>query len=207
MTESEDNQDNEVEVEPVYDPEGYVQQRRLKDIFDAKKKVRERRLSAKKYNLEHGEKKGSLDAVRMYRSAVENYLSELKPLFLEEQKGQHYWHKEKIGTLNVQLPVNQKTTSRGTIYKYGDTRITSPPEPKEWELVGVGCLFHIDEPLVAEFDVMKKTGLSRSRRVTVKHEAAIPFAHLDQIMNLANQYLSERGMELDPEDDTDPASI
>lgn len=210
MTKSEDNQDNEVEAEPVYDPEGYVQQRRLKDIFDARKKVRERRLQAKQYQIEN---RGSIDAVRVYRTAIENYLSELRPLFHEDNLGQHYWYNEEVGTIEVSLPVTEESAGLSrTVYKYGDMKIAQKPSPKKVPLEGIGCLFYLPEPLAATFEVTEGTGsghygLSQSNPTAVSHEIAIPFSHLDNIMNLANQYLSERGLELDPEDDTEPAQI
>jgi len=212
MTEPKDNQedkDEEIKVEPVHDPEGYIQERRLKEIFDARKEVRERRMEAKQYHLENENTPRSLDAVRMYRSAVENYLSELKPLFMEEDKGKEYWYNVNVGVVEMELPVKETLAGRGgkTIYKYNGSKIARKPDSKEIELVGIGCLFTLPEPLTVEFDVTKKFGLDRTKLTSVAHTGAIPFAQLDRIVNLANQYLSDRGMELDPEDDTDPARI
>lgn len=208
MTE-EETDGNEIEVEPVYDPEGYVQERRLKDVFDAREKVRERRLAAKQYQLENRDSTANIEAVRMYRAAVENYLSELKPLFFEEERGKHIWFNKEITTLTVQLPVEARSAGRGGSkgYTYNGSKIKSKPEPKQIELTGIGCLFQLSEPLNVEFEVTKRVGLDRTYRETVVHTFAIPFDHLDHIMNIANEYLSERGLELDPEEDTDPASI
>lgn len=206
MTE-EETESNEIEVEPVHDPEGYVQERRLKDVFDARKKVRERRLAAKQYQLEHEDLDSNIEAVRMYRAAVENYLSELKPLIFEEERGKHIWFNKKIGTLTIELPVQVKHGRNSQKYIYNGIKLSSKPKPKEIELVGIGCLFQYPEPLNVEFEVTKKVGLDTTYKETIVHTDAIPFDHLDRIMNIANEYLSERGLELDPEEDTDPASI
>jgi hypothetical protein len=206
MTEEETDND-EMEVEPVHDPEGYVQERRLKDVFDSRKKVRERRLAAKQYQLENQDSNSNIEAVRMYRAAVENYLSELKPLIFEEERGKHIWFNKKIGTLTIELPVRVKHGRRDKKYIYNGSKLSSKPEPKEIELVGLGCLFQYPEPLNTEFEVTKKIGLDTTHKETIVHTSAIPFDHLDRIMNVANGYLSERGLELDPEEDTEPASI
>lgn len=207
MTE-EETDTNEIEVEPVHDPEGYVQERRLKDVFDAREKVRERRLAAKQHQLEK-RGSGNAEAVRMYRAAVENYLSELKPLFLEQERGKHIWFNKKLGTITVELPVQARSAGRNGSkgYTYNGHKIRSKPEPKQIELVGIGCLFHLSEPLNVEFEVTKRVGLDSRHKETIVHASAISFDHLDHIMNVANGYLSERGLELDPEEDTDPASI
>lgn len=203
----EETESGEIEVEPVHDPEGYVQERRLKDVFDARKKVRERRLAAKQYQLEHEDLDSNIEAVRMYRAAVENYLSELKPLIFEEERGKRIWFNKKIGTLTIELPVQVKHGRNSQKYIYNGIKLSSKPEPKEIELVGIGCLFQYPEPLNVEFEVTKKVGLDTTYKETIVHTDAIPFDHLDRIMNIANEYLSERGLELDPEEDTDPASI
>lgn len=209
QTKEEGTNSNAVEVEPIHDPEGYIQERRLKDVFDARKKVRERRLSAKQYQLESRGVNADIEAVRIYRAAVENYLTELKSLFLEEKRGKNIWFNKEIGTIIVELPVEAKQTRRSgsKTFIHNGTKLSLPPEPKEIELVGLGCLFQLPEPLKVQFDVTKKYGMDTTYQDTIVHTSAIPFDHLDRIMNVANQYLSERGLELDPEKDTEPASI
>ena len=192
MSESEDNQDNEVEVEPVYDPEGYVQERRLKDIFDAKEKVRERRIKAKEYQFANEGNGKSLNGVRMYRTAVENYLTELKSLFLEDMNGRGYWYNLDMGEIVIPPPENDKYVIE--------------PEPEKIDLTGLQSIFDVPEPIVVEFDVIRRVGTNKVQE-TVKQRGNIPFSKLDVAVQSANQYLSDRGFELDPEDDTDPASI
>jgi hypothetical protein len=192
MTESENNQDSEVEVEPVYDPEGYVQERRLKDIFDAKEKVRERRIKAKEYQFANEGDGKALNGVRMYRTAVENYLTELKSLFLEDMNGRGYWYNLDMGEIVIPPPENDKYVIE--------------PEPEKIDLTGLQSIFDVPEPIVVEFDVIRRVGTNKVQE-TVKQRGNIPFSKLDVAVQSANQYLSDRGFELDPEDDTDPASI
>lgn len=192
----EKTESDEIEVEPVHDPEGYLQERRLKDIYDARETVRERRIKAKELQLESQRRNGdSLDAVRLYRTAVENYLTELKTLFLEDDRGKQYWYEADVGEIIIPPPDNPNYRTK--------------PEPKSIDLTGLNCLFSLPEPIVAEWEACVSVGLSggRTETETMERIATVSFHHLDLIVQSANQFLAEKGFELDPHEDTEPASI
>ena len=195
----EETESDEIEVEEVSDPEEYVQERRLKDIYDAKQKVRERKLRAKEIQLDNEYKRNpTLDAVRLYRTAVENYLTELRPLFLEDKKGTQYWYNLDMGEMVIEPPERDD-------YSHGDE-----PEPKSIELVGLNCIFEIPEPIVAEWEASicrKGLGIVERKTETVSQKASLTFSHLDMIVQNANQFLAEKGFELDPVEESDPAEI
>lgn len=195
MTE-EETENDEIEVEPVHDPEGYVQERRLKDIYDARETVRERRIKAKELQLENQHRNSnSLDAVRLYRTAVENYLTELKTLFLEDDRGEQYWYEADVGEILIHPPDNPNYRTE--------------PEPKSIDLTGLNCLFSLPEPIVVKWEMCVSVGLNggRTKTKTVERIATVSFQHLDKIVQSANQFLAEKGFELDPHEDTEPASI
>jgi len=132
----------------------------------------------------------------MYRTAVENYLTELKPLFLDDMTGKEYWYNLDLGEITIPLSENYN-------HIYGGNH-------KRIDLTGLQCIFAIPEPIVVEFDIIvesKGNWGDGVRSKTIQEKGNIPFDKLDTIVQSANQYLSERGFELDPEEETNPAQI
>lgn len=204
----------EIEVEAVDDPESYIQSRRLKDIFEARKRVREQRQKAKQYQIEVDGVDADLKAQRYYRASVENYLSELRPLFLSDELGKQYWYSLDLGTITVHPSLSRESIGNGPeqlVLRDGDStyNVMDDPDPKEIELTGLGSVFTLSDPIVCEFDLMVgKFGIRTdyfSKKLIEKRN--IPFNILDSIMNNANMYLQERGIELDPEEEEEPYNL
>ena len=211
MSREEPDSEEIEEIEHVEDSEEFIQSRRLRDIFETRKEVREQRLIAKKHSLSNGHDSEQVGA-KLYRIAVENYLTELRPLFLTDELGKRYWFEADFGTVVVEPPVYEKPR-RGKTDLYLEQSETSKPlkvrnniQPKEIKLTGLNCLFELSQPLQVEFGVraggVGKFGIGSKGGTaqTAVSEALIPFDKLDLILNAANEYLSKRGIELDPEE-------
>jgi len=206
---SEDSgEEEEVEIEVVDDPESYIQTRRLQDIFEARKDVRDQRLKTKQYQVNNSENQQAVDrARRLYRASVENYLTELRPLFLSDELGKQYWYNLDLGSQLVEP--NYYTGShgrRGTRRKIdkGEKTYTlrEEPSPKEIDLKGLNIVFQLPDPMQFSWDLTvnsKRLGQKRDA-ITVTNTFTLGFGKLDQIVNEANNYLRERGIELDPEE-------
>jgi hypothetical protein len=214
MTDSTDSSQGEIEVEAVEDPESYIQSRRLRDIFEARKTVRKQRQTAKQYQVNNSGIEATLKAQRYYRASVENYLTELRPLFLSDDRGKRYWYKLDLGSIRVEPIISEKTVGRGSpsrvIKKNGSTYyVKEEVEAEKIDLTGLGCLFSLADPIVCDFELMvERVGLGGGLSSKVVTETRnIPFTTLDSIMNQANMYLQERGIELDPEEEEDPANL
>jgi hypothetical protein len=203
--------DGEITIEAVDDPESYIQKRRLKDIFGARKEVGKQRKKAKEYEINtSGGKDASIHrskARRFYRTAVENYLTELRPLFLSDDLGKQYWYQLDLGTIVIEPQYYLGTVGDGpeTLkYDHGDKTylLCEEPEPIEIDLTGLQCLFEIADPISVSFElVVESAGLGRGMNSkTVAENRNIPTGKLDLIMNEANHYLQQRGIELDPEE-------
>jgi hypothetical protein len=214
---SEKTENTSVEAKPIDDPEEYVQNQRLKDIFRTRKEVRERRLVAKEYTLSDS-KKGKREGAKLYRIAVENYLTELRPLFLTDDLGEQYWYQADLGSVTIEPPVYEKKTGRSNSDYYlatmnsEDMKIKRKPRNKIVNLNGLNCLFKLSQPIEVEFSFdtggIGEYGIGSKSEITNRVvEQHIPFSKLDSILNLTNEYLSERGIELDPEKEKDPAEI
>lgn len=178
MTENENEDNTKLEVEPVDDPDSYIQKRRLRDIFDARKDLREKRLEAK-------QAVGVDDQIASshFRAAVENYLEELRPLVLKTELGRRIWYNQDFGDIVIQPPNDYHAS-----------------EAKSIELNGLQSVFDVPDPIEVEFNVVRQVGLDSTRSETVSRQGQIPFDKLDHIVNQVNQHLAEQGIELDTDE-------
>jgi hypothetical protein len=200
--------DGQHQVEVIENDESYIQSQRLRDIFDARQAVREQRLKMKIHSIESEQTTDRRNAKRVYRAAIENYLSELRPLFMEDEQGKNVWFNMDFGTLEINLPVQTKTVRRGQTKRVHETvkdgektelPVNNIPEPKEIELNGLNYLFDLPEPITANFSWVATTngmggGTSRYH-ATITHD--IGFDKLDAVMNEANDRLRKRGLDLE----------
>jgi hypothetical protein len=206
---SEDSgEEGEVEIEVVDDPESYIQTRRLQDIFEARKDVRDQRMIAKEHEIAYSDRpKEARKARRLYRASVENYLSELRPLFLSDELGKQYWFNLDLGSVSMDPSVYNGTYGDSTdVLKYDDGDktyvVTKEPETKYIDLNGLNAVFELAEPVTASW-TLKVKAPGRGRGPTglpITEKFDIGFTNLDAIVNEANSYLRERGIELDPEE-------
>ena len=178
---SDDLEEDDETTETVEDPEGFVQTKRLKSIFKAKKQVRERRLLAK------SQSKNSSIA---YKVALENYLIELKPIFLNNDGGEYVWENKPFGVVELE-PDTEKE------FRY--------ISPNRIELSGLNSLFSCDEYITLEYEVRsnKATGSMKTK----EEHKQIPFSILDEMLNSANQFLADQGIEVETSESKPPAEI
>jgi hypothetical protein len=209
-----DDDPTTVTVEPVDDPEQFIQSRRLRDIFDARSEVRDQRQKAKEYQINaaghNNESTHRTKALRLYRAAVENYLSELRPFLLSDDLGTQYWHEFDFGHITAEPPIYRDSFGAGpeTWVYYDEQKdkkysLNRKPDSEEVDLTGFKCLFELPDPLVIDFNLsVKRPGFRRggttTKTATTRHN--VPFRKLDAVMNEANMYLQERGIELESND-------
>jgi hypothetical protein len=205
-----DDADDITAPEVIEDPDSFVQSQRLKDIFGARRDVRKQRLKMKTLAIDADTQADVRAAKRGYRAAVEGYLQELRPVFMDDKQGQDVWFGLDFGTLKIELPVQRETVGLNReqlIYREtkpnGKTKkhkVGTQPEPKEIDLHGMNYLFELPEPIAVEFEWTNISSGSwasstHSKSITKRHD--IGFDRLDQIVNEANHRLQERGFDLE----------
>jgi hypothetical protein len=206
-----DDAEGGINIEVVDDPDSYIQTRRLKDIFEARKRVRDQRLKAKDHQMTYPNRaEEQKRSKRFYRAAIENYLAELRPLLLSDELGEHYWYKLDFGSLVIEPSTYEAPVAdRGTYEKVdipngnGTTTyiVDQDPDAKVIDLTGLCCLFNLSEPITVNWEITVRARSRQKRTVVNKtEEVHIGFKKLDTIVNKANSYLQERGIELDPEE-------
>ena len=198
------------EIEEIDDPEELIQTRRIRDIFDARKQVRSERQRAKELKLLDRERRSVTYPEQLYRQSVESYLSELRPLFLDSNLGKTYWFDFDFGQIDVNPPIYQHKegyNSAPWADKDGESYIVDRiPQSKTVELDGLSYLFRLSDPIEITWNLTGRTpttqlGTGGSRAQIEKSSYVhISFDRLDAVLNAANTYLAERGIELKPEE-------
>jgi len=205
-------------VEVIEDDESYIQSQRLRDIFDARQDVRKQRLKMKIHSIDARKQREVRNAKRVYRAAVENYLSELRPVFMQTERGRKAWFALDFGTLDIHLPTTNKQVGRGTkqVHETTDAEgnpttlpVDDRPEPEQFDLNGLNYLFDLSEPISVEFEwVATSNGIrGGTSRYTETVRYDIGFDRLDQLMNEANNWLQKLGLDLDLGEDNTTAEF
>jgi len=217
---ADDRADDAPQVEVIEDDESYIQSQRLRDIFSARQAVRKQRLKTKIHTIGAQKQVEVRDAKRVYRAAVENYLSEIRPIFLADEQGRDIWFGLDFGTLKINLPVQTKTVGRERTRRVYETvrdgetthlPVDNIPEPKEIDLNGLNFLFELPEPITVRFEWIATTsggwsGDTNKYEDTITYD--IGFDKLDALVNEANDRLRQRGLDLDlGEEDDDEWEI
>ena len=197
------------EIEEIDDPEELIQTRRIRDIFEARKQVRNERKRAKELKLLDPESRSVTYPEQLYRQAVESYLSELRPLFLDSDLGKTYWFDFDFGQINVDPPIYHKEAhnSGPWVDKDGESYIVDLiPQSKTIELDGLCYLFRISDPVEITWNLTGRTPKTEfgtggnKAQIQESSYVHISFDRLDAVLNAANTYLAERGIELKPEE-------
>ena len=198
------------EIEEIDDPEELIQTRRIRDIFEARKQVRNERQRAKELKLLDTERRSVTYPEQLYRQAVESYLSELRPLFLDSDLGKTYWFDFDFGEINVDPPVyhHKKGYNSGPwVDKDGESYIVDRiPQSKTVELDGLSYLFRISDPAEITWNLTGRVPTTKfgtggnKAQIRKSSYVHISFDRLDAVLNAANNYLAERGIELKPEE-------
>ena len=189
--------DDAPQIEVIEDDESYIQSQRLRDIFDARQAVRKQRLQMKIHSIDNESAVATRKAKRVYRAAVENYLSEIRQIFLEDEQGKEVWFNLDFGTLKIPLPIQHKNSGRGVgrrvhqTFRNGKTKNLPVDDPLNY-------LFELPSPMAAEFEWIATTGGmgggTSKYHETIRHE--IGFDRLDTLVNEANDQLRKRGLDL-----------
>jgi hypothetical protein len=205
-----DNETEDIHIEQVADPEEYINQRRLKDIYDAKRELLKSRREASrmKINAKHG---GSAEqfnaAAELHREAAENYFLEISSLFHRNEAGREIWYQRDFGTVTIQPPYtaqNMRPCSSGG-YKIddpnsvGDIWVISIPEPKEVELVGIESLFTLPSPVTKTFEYVVDEGHYGEVPREETNSGYVSKSTLDRMVKIVDLYLDELGLDLDEE--------
>ena len=198
------------EIEEVDDPEELIQTRRIRDIFDARKQVRSERQRAKELKLLDPERRSVTYPEQLYRQSVESYLSELRPLFLDSNLGETYWFDFDFGQIDVGPPIyhdKQGYNSGPWVDKDGESYIVDRiPQSKTVELDGLCYLFRLSDPIEITWNLTGRTPTTHlgtggnKAQIQKSSYVHISFDRLDAVLNAANTYLAERGIELKPEE-------
>jgi len=176
-------------TERIDDPEDYGASERLKQIYQARRELRDIRREAAAHRSAVPK-----DAVAYYRTGVESYLMELEPLFYQNETGMEIWDNWYFGTVTVTPP----ETAEQPYYKIGGPEL----EPVDYKINGLNTLFQVDE-IAHVFEVEEESELSGGTVETVKRTTPIPWDALNRMVSVANRYCSELGIGLDVADNSD----
>jgi hypothetical protein len=186
-------------VDRVLDVGEYHKKRRIKDLLDARKDVRDARMKVQQ-ELHANRKYSTYDARRHYRTALTGYLQELQPLMTitYPEVGKPYWEDLDLGTFRVFPP-----DATGKTPGHGNTRVTKDdlPPPKEYELTGLSSILTFPSPVIVEFDLPDLCDRIKGFDGDPITRSDIPRDNLDLAFQEANSFLAEIGLTLEAEDD------
>jgi hypothetical protein len=204
------NETEDIEIEQVADPEEYINQRRLKDIYDAKRELLKSRREASRIRIKSkysGSKNEYQAAAELHREAAENYFLEISSLFHRNEAGKDIWYNRDFGTLTIEPPYtaqNMRSCSRGG-YKINDPNgvgniwIIDIPDSKEIGLVGIESLFQLPSPVVRPFEYTVEGGHYGEQQREETNSGVISKSTLDRMVKVCDLYLDELGLDLDEE--------
>ena len=199
------------EIEEIDDPEELIQTRRIRDIFEARKQVRKERRRAKELKLLDPERRSVTYPEQLYRQSVESYLSEIRPLFLDSDLGKTYWFEFDFGQINVNPPIyhdKQGYSGNNVWIDKGNQSYTlnRVPPSKTIELDGLSYLFRLSDPVEITWNLTGRTPETKfgtggnKAQIEKTSQIYLDFDRLDAVLNAANTFLAERGIELKPEE-------
>jgi hypothetical protein len=189
----------------IDDPDNYTTSTRLQQIFEARRQLREIRREASSYRHSGVGKRQKMRAVQYYRSGVESYLLEVDTLLREHDPGPALWSKKHYGTVTIQPP--GKFTEKLGYYVAENIergpnqplKVSSLPEPKQIDIVGLKWLFETESPIQAtfEFDIQSHT---IGETYTTTASAVMSWTTLNSMVSDVNSFLGELGIGLDVDD-------
>lgn len=201
----------EVDDVEVEDPEDFTTVERLRQIYQTRAELRETRSKAAQVrnNPNVGGRK-TMQALQVYRSAVESYILEVDTLLEEFEPGPELYHNRYYGSVVIRPP--GRWNRRKGFYESESLeiapnqrlKITSLPDPKEVEINGLRNLFEEETPVTRrfEFDLYRRPGTH-----TETAGAAISWNTLNRMVSDVNSFLGEIGMGLDAEEKSDVAEL
>lgn len=173
----------------IDDPENYGSSKRLQQIYDARRELREIRQEAATHRTRMPKK-----ALAYYRTGVESYLMELDTLFQRDKKGQYLWTEQQFGTIRIDPPQTPEKS-------YHSINSYSEKEPQIFEIRGLATLFEVDTEITHVFEFEDKHELTGTKTRKVERSAMIPWDVLNKMVAVANRYVSNLGIGLEIDDE------
>jgi len=186
----------------VLDPEEYTQKRRLRDVFDARRRVAEWEREGRNARVmndhvsEHHER-------HLLLTAVQSYLREVEPLMLETypEIGKEYWQKAELGTVQIPPPESLSPENAGSVHTDVIT-VDETASPEEVHLEGIGTLLGREVWLSGEFEArVTKRGVGGEVTQKDTNSVLIPRPVIMKAFREANMFLADVGLDLDPDDE------
>ena len=213
-----DPDDKSGEPTTVRDPESYINKRRLKGIFDIRDEMTEIRKKVKV--APHADSVSSYEALSAYRALVDSYDVETESLLRQYKGGLDLLQSRDFGTAQIAPRYQNKPEYWGggkyEVYVADDPTINNsriavnqPPEPTVFELTGLLSVVSTPDPLVAEYELHRsgdRHGLG-DNSVLYRCEGQISFRTLDTMVRALNNFLGKIGLEVDPEEESEPWDI
>jgi hypothetical protein len=199
-----------VAVSEIKHADDIVIERRLNTIFDIRRQIHELRRQAgmglikqhSKYEVQSG-----------YRSLVTNYLMELHPLLLKyDDVGHHLLYEYDFGVEKIKPRIEIRQHGISEQYylirpERGDVpyQQASPGAVGDVELKGLTSLQEVDDPLkgVVVKEVRDPVTMSMQEQ-RIPFAAQIGMQTLDDMTLRMNEFISQVGLELEPDRDDDP---
>jgi len=192
-----------VDGQEVEDVDEHIDARRVKDLFDARRQVREDRRAAKS---EHHTNDTSLaECLAGYRQSVETYLMEAQSLLQQTPEGRHLWQKDSYGTLTLDVDTRGggphddpevRVPSRDEPGAEWVTAVKDIPDPVEIELTGLRSLLMLDDPVAQTFEITTRNGRHELETRVVPVREQPDWQALDDMVLTVNGYLAQLGVDL-----------
>ncbi|GAA0305696.1 hypothetical protein [Halarchaeum salinum] len=188
------------EIEKIEDSEDYVQRRRLKEIYDARESIREKRRQID-IMIEDPDypRVDKYRGARLYRSAVEDYIMAVEPLLVNTyaEDGTAYWEDVELGTIQMQPPEHLRGDVEPSPFN-DYLRIVEKPTPKEFAITGLQSILGLPRPLTADFSATVRTQSQPDPHQTTKTiTQPIPWDILVSAVRQTTLFLEEIGFEVD----------
>lgn len=217
-----DSDGDSEDVAQIKDPEAYVNQRRLQQLFDLRENLHKSRLKLAEIEHNRRHKRTRWEALNAYRALVDSYILELEPLLLRYEPGPELLNETHFGTVEVTPhyklePAGRSSSDTYQVYEPSASTNNSsddyvrvqnrPHEVVEYELEGLRSVLELPSPLTATytFNKFKYAGKGKSFKHTAKTQ--IRMETMDTMVRKANNFLAEIGFTVSPEPEDDPAMI
>ena len=180
----------------INDPDNYSTSERLRQIYQARRELRDMRQEAAIHRHRRPKK-----ALSYYRTAVESYLMELDTLFERKEEGKELWVSRHFGTVTIMPP-----KLRGQRGSYHSINSRPSPDPKHVEIRGLKTLFELESPITRTFKIKESHELVGKKTKKVRRTAHISWTTLNAMVSATNAYVSDLGIGLEM-DETDEWEI
>lgn len=206
------NEKSDNDIQQVRDPEEYINQRRLKSIFDIRQDIHEAR--RKVLILQDEGEADKQTAMNAYRSLIDSYVMEVEPLFLKYEYGSKIMKSHNFGRVSLDPQTRNTQTGRGRIEdqvflpdKEKWVTPTNQISEKVYNFEGLESVLEAPNPLTTTVTVRTSARHGPGQVYRSEIEGQVPANILDEMLRVANRFLADIGFEISPEEEDDPARI